>query len=62
MCVLCGKYIFKCNLNYKLCETLYCLQNAVTMGNAGIVVCGCSVWYTTSFRNVTAPVSDPTNA
>lgn len=62
MCVLCGKFIFKCNLNYKLYETLYSVQTAVTMSNAGIVVCGCSVWYTTSFRNVTAPVSDLTNA
>jgi len=52
---------FKCNLNYKLCETLYSRQNAVTTSNAGVVVCGCSVWYT-SFRNVTAPVSDLMNA
>lgn len=42
-------------------DTLYYLQNAVTMSNAGVICCGCSVWYTTSFRNVTAPVSDLRN-
>jgi hypothetical protein len=44
VCILCGKFICKCSLNYILYDTLYYLQNAVTISNAGVVCCGCSVW------------------
>ena len=62
VCVLCDKFIFKCSLKYKLCDTLCYMQNAVTISNAAVICCGFSVWKTSSFRNVTAPASDLRNA